>query len=155
VSQVPTISGSRNTVRRNTPEGLKEKRREWEADRLRRFRGEEPTRVKALGDDHMFTRMPPECSVNFRTDVTMRTMEMYAEYEPAAIIERISPTPLMMIIAGDDDITFTDEAIEAFQRAREPKELVIVPGDHRVVYFEEFSRTSTAARDWFVEHLSK
>jgi len=153
VSQVPTISGSRNTMRRNTPEGLREKRRQWDDDRLNRFRGGEPGMVKALADDNMFTRMPPECSVNLDTHVTLHTMEMYAEYEPASIIEQISPTPLMMIIADDDDMTFTEEEIAAFARAREPKSLVIVPGDHRVVYFEEYERTSTAARDWFVTHL--
>ena len=153
VSQVPTISGSRNNVRRNTPEGLREKRRQWDEDRLNRYRGGEPGMVKALADDNMFTRMPPECSVNLDTHVTLHTMEMYAEYEPASIIERIAPTPLLMIIAGDDDMTFTDDELEAYSRAREPKALVIVPGDHRVVYFEEYERTSTAARDWFVTHL--
>jgi fermentation-respiration switch protein FrsA (DUF1100 family) len=153
VSQVPTISGSRNHMRRNTPDGLREKRRAFDEDRLNRFRGQAPAMVKALADDNMFTRMPPECSVNLDTHVTLRTMEMYAEYEPATIIERISPTPLLMIIASDDDMTFTDDELEAFQRAREPKSLVIVPGDHRVVYFEQFERTSTAARDWFATHL--
>jgi uncharacterized protein len=155
VSQVPTISGARNTLRRNTPDMLRDKRRAWEADRLARFRGEEPARVQALADDHMFTRMPPECSVNFRTDVTMRTMEWYAEYEPAAAIERVSPTPLLMIVADDDDITFTDDALEVYARAREPKRLELVHGDHRSVYFEGFEQTSAVARDWFVAHLGK
>jgi fermentation-respiration switch protein FrsA (DUF1100 family) len=153
VSQVPTISGSRNHMRRNTPDALREKRRAFDEDRLNRFHGGAPAMVKALADDNMFTRMPPECSVNLDTHVTLRTMEMYAEYEPATIIERISPTPLLMIIASDDDMTFTDDELEAFHRAREPKSLVIVPGDHRVVYFEQFERTSTAARDWFATHL--
>jgi fermentation-respiration switch protein FrsA (DUF1100 family) len=154
VSQVPTISGSRNHMRRNTPDGLREKGRAFDEDRLNRFRGQAPAMVKALADDNMFTRMPPECSVNLDTHVTLRTMEMYAEYEPATIIERISPTPLLMIIASDDDMTFTDDELEAFHRAREPKSLVIVPGDHRVVYFEQYERTSTAARDWYVTHLA-
>jgi uncharacterized protein len=155
VSQVPTISGYQNTVRRHTPEGLLEKRRQWAEDRLNRFRGEEPVRVKALADDNMFTRMPPECSAHLDTYVTLRTMEMYAEYEPALLIERISPTPLLMIVTDNDTMTFTDEEIGAYARAREPKSLLIVPGDHRVVYFEQFERTSTAARDWFLTHLCK
>lgn len=154
VSQVPTISGYQNALRRNTPDGFVAKLREWEADRLNRLRGGEPGMIKALADDNMFTKMPPECSVNLDTHVTLRTMEMYAEYEPAAFIERIAPTPLLMIIADADTMTFTDEELGAFNRAREPKKLLIVPGDHRVVYFEQYERTASAARDWFVQHLT-
>jgi len=81
-------------------------------------------------------------------------MEMYAEYEPAAFIERIAPTPLLMIIADADTMTFTDEELGAYARAREPKALLIVKGDHRVVYFDEYERTANAARDWFLQHLN-
>jgi fermentation-respiration switch protein FrsA (DUF1100 family) len=153
VSQVPTISGHQNALRRYTPDGFHDKRREWEADRLSRLNGGEPAMIKALSDDNMFTKMPPECSVNLDRYVTSRTMEMYAEYEPAILIERISPTPLLMIVADADTMTFTDEEIAAYSRAREPKSLLIVPGDHRVVYFEQYEATSAAARDWFVKHL--
>jgi fermentation-respiration switch protein FrsA (DUF1100 family) len=153
VSQVPTISGYQNALRRNSPDGFVEKLRLWEADRLNRLGGGEPGMVKALADDNMFTKMPPECSVNLDTHVTLRTMEMYAEYEPAAFIERIAPTPLLMIIADADTMTFTDEELAAYARAREPKQLLIVKGDHRIVYFDEYERTATAARDWFVKHL--
>ena len=155
VSQVPTISGHENALRRYSPDGFHETRRKWDADRLHRLRGGKPAMIKALSDDNMFTRMPPECSVNLDTHVTLRTMEMYAEYEPALIIERIAPTPLLMIITDADTMTFTDQEIAAYSRAREPKSLLMVPGDHRVVYFEQYERTSAAARDWFVKHLSK
>jgi dienelactone hydrolase len=153
VSQVPTISGYENALRRYTPDGFVQKRKEWAQDRLDRLNGKPPRMIKALADDNMFTRMPPECSVNLDTHVTERTMEMYAEYEPAAFIERIAPTPLLMIIADEDTMTFTDQELAAFARAREPKSLLIVRGDHRVVYFDAFERTASAARDWFVTHL--
>jgi fermentation-respiration switch protein FrsA (DUF1100 family) len=153
VSQVPTISGYENALRRYSPDGFWQKRKEWAQDRLDRLAGKPPRMVKALSDDNMFTRMPPECSVNLDTHVTERTMEMYAEYEPAIFIERIGPTPLMMIITDQDTLTFTDQELAAFARAREPKKLVIVHGDHRVVYFDAYEQTSTAARDWFVQHL--
>jgi fermentation-respiration switch protein FrsA (DUF1100 family) len=155
VSQVPTISGSRNHVRRHTPAQLREKRLAFDTDRLARARGGSPAMIQALADDNMFTRMPPECSAHLDKCVTLRTMELYAEYEPASIIERVSPTPLLMIIASDDDMTFTEDELEAYGRAREPKNLVMVDGDHRVVYFEEYERTSTAAREWFLTHLGR
>lgn len=153
VSQVPTISGYENALRRYTPDGFVRKRAEWAQDRLDRRNGKPPRMLKALADDNMFTRMPPECSVHLDTHVTERTMEMYAEYEPAAFIERIAPTPLLMIIASEDTMTFTDQELAAYARAREPKSLLMVQGDHRVVYFEEFERTANAARNWFLAHL--
>jgi fermentation-respiration switch protein FrsA (DUF1100 family) len=155
VSQVPTISGYENALRRYTPQGFVDKRQLWAKDRIDRMNGEAPLMIKALADDNMFTRMPPECSVNLDTHVTERTMEMYAEYEPAVFIERIAPTPLLMILADEDTMTFTDQELAAYARAREPKSLLVVPGDHRVVYFEEFERTAYAARDWFVKYLSE
>jgi len=153
VSQVPTISGARNHVRRNTPAQLREKRWAFDDDRLNRFRGGAPAMVQALADDNMFTRMPPECSVHLDKDVTLRTMELYAEYEPASIIERISPTPLLMVVAAGDHLTPTDLALEAYQRAREPKRLVLLPGGHFDAYVKDFDTASGAARDWFLEHL--
>jgi len=35
----------------------------------------------------------------------------------------------------------------------QPKELVMLPGGHFTPYYEEFGKTSTAARDWFATHL--
>ncbi len=83
----------------------------------------------------------------------MRTWELYNEYEPAAFIERVAPTPLLMIVPLDDTMTPAEDALEAYQRAGQPKRLVTVPGSHYAVYGEQFHRTSTEARDWFVAHL--
>jgi uncharacterized protein len=62
--------------------------------------------------------------------VTLRTVEMLMEYEPGVYVERISPTPLLMVVAAGDHLTPADLALEAYQRAREPKRLVLLPGGH-------------------------
>jgi len=85
--------------------------------------------------------------------VTLRTVEMLGEYEPAAYIARISPTPLLMVVAREDHLTPAHLAIDAYERAREPKRLVILPGGHFDAYVDGFAEASTPARDWFVEHL--
>lgn len=46
------------------------------------------------------------------------------------MISRISPTPLLMTVAQNDVLTPTDIALEAYSRAREPKQLNILPGGH-------------------------
>jgi fermentation-respiration switch protein FrsA (DUF1100 family) len=50
-------------------------------------------------------------------------------------------------------MTPAGDALEAYQRAGDPKRLVTVPGSHYAVYGEQFPRTSREAREWFVAHL--
>ncbi len=86
---------------------------------------------------------------------TVRSLELALEYNPAANIHLISPTPFMMIVAENDVLTPTDLAIEAFGRAREPKQLVILPGGHFDAYVSGFQGASTPALNWFKQHLMK
>ena len=86
---------------------------------------------------------------------TVRSLELALEYNPAANIHLISPTPFMMIVAENDVLTPTDLAIEAFGRARDPKQLVILPGGHFDAYVSGFQGASTPALDWFKQHLMK
>jgi fermentation-respiration switch protein FrsA (DUF1100 family) len=157
VSQAMTISGHGNLLRRHTPAGYAALQAGWAAERLRLARGEPPLLVPAFGEDSESVRYqatrPPEQRRNWRNEVTIRTWELYDEYEPAAFIERISPTPLLMIVPLDDTMTPTEDALGAYERAGLPKRLLTVPGSHYAVYSNEFERTSAAARDWFVEHL--
>jgi fermentation-respiration switch protein FrsA (DUF1100 family) len=158
VSQAMTISGYRNLRRRHTTAGYAELRRSWAEDRLRRARGDAPALVPAFAEDSDSVRFamsrPPEHRRNWRNEVTVRTWELYDEYEPAALIERIGPTPLLMIVGAEDAMTPAEDAFAAFDRALEPKKLVTVPGGHYAAYVEYFEQTSTAALDWFVEHLA-
>jgi uncharacterized protein len=80
---------------------------------------------------------------------------MLMEYEPSAYLERISPTPLLIVVAALDHLTLSDLALEAYQRAREPKKLVLLPGGHFDAYVKDFETASAAARDWFLKHLGR
>lgn len=86
-------------------------------------------------------------------EITLRSLEMYAEYEPGSYIERIGPTPLLVITADADTLTPTDEILAAYERAREPKQLRIVPGGHYDIYGWQSPTAIAAAREWFLQHL--
>jgi fermentation-respiration switch protein FrsA (DUF1100 family) len=60
-------------------------------------------------------------------------------------VSRIAPTPLLMITTDDDTTTPTDLALDAFAIAREPKELVVMLGQHYTVYLEHFPEISRRA----------
>ena len=78
---------------------------------------------------------------------------MFLEYEPGSYISRVSPTPLLLLVAAGDHLTVSDLAIDAYEQAREPKKLVILPGGHFDAYIADFELSSAAARDWLVQHL--
>ena len=51
-------------------------------------------------------------------------------------------------------LTPTAFAIAAYEKAREPKKLVILPGGHFDAYVKGFDASSEPALDWFREHLA-
>ena len=172
VSQVPTISGWESTLRRVPPQALADRRREFDADRLERFRGGPAKTIPmvvdpsgggpgshASADAWEFFKgntAPAEDQWRFRkwrNEVTLRSLELYSEYEPGSFVERIAPTPLLMVVGDDDAVCPTDLALEAFNRAREPKRLELYPGGHFSAYTDQFERAASVAADWFAQHL--
>ena len=166
VAQVPLVSGSANIaelVRADFRAGF---RQMFDDDRAARFRGDPPAMVPVVAEDPLapsalptpdswtwFTETGKTRAPSWKNEVTLRTVEMLGEYEPAAYIARISPTPLLMVVAREDHLTPAHLAIDAYERAREPKRLVILPGGHFDAYVDGFAEASASARDWFVEHL--
>jgi fermentation-respiration switch protein FrsA (DUF1100 family) len=84
----------------------------------------------------------------------MRSTRLARMYEPSVWVSRIAPTPLLMVVATHDTITLTDLALEAYERAHEPKKLVTIPGGHFDPYLSDFGTSSSAALAWFQEHLT-
>ena len=166
VAQVPLVSGSANIaelVRVDFRAGF---RQMFDDDRAARYRGDPPAMVPVVAEDPLapsalptpdswtwFTETGKTRAPSWKNEVTLRTVEMLGEYEPAAYIARISPTPLLMVVAREDHLTPAHLAIDAYERAREPKRLVILPGGHFDAYVDGFDEASVPARDWFVEHL--
>jgi hypothetical protein len=58
------------------------------------------------------------------------------------------------VVASHDTIAPTDIAIEGYERAHEPKRLVIMPGGHFDAYRGPgFDVSSGAAVEWFTQQL--
>jgi fermentation-respiration switch protein FrsA (DUF1100 family) len=168
VSQVPLVSGHDNfraLVRADFIDGF---RAQFDADRLARFRGEKPAMVPVVDKDPLapsalptpdsyswFTETHDKRAPSWRNEVTLRSVEMFTEYEPISYVPYISPTPLLMLPAQNDVLTPTELAIGAYEKAREPKKLLLLPGGHFDAYVGGFDVSGPAARDWFVEHLAR
>jgi fermentation-respiration switch protein FrsA (DUF1100 family) len=166
VSQVPLVSGSaniRDLVRADFRAGFREM---FDADRAARYAGDPPAMVPVVAEDPLapsalptpdswtfFTETGKTRAPSWRNEVTLRTVEMLGEYEPGSYLARISPTPLLMLVAETDHLTPADLAIDAYEQARQPKRLVILPGGHFDAYVAGFEQASEPARDWFRQHL--
>jgi len=170
VSQVPTISGYRNSLRRIAPSQWPAQRKAWADDRRARYAGTKPVMVPILPNTDALKGVitseeawelfkgdgsPAEVQrrVRWRNEVTLRSTELYAEYEPGSYIGRIAPTPLLMVLADQDDVTMTDEELTAYNQANEPKQLVMIKGSHFSPYIRQFEPASRAACQWFQQYL--
>jgi len=166
VSQVPLVSGYKSIQRLVRPDILSDFHEQFNADREARFAGEEPETVPAVSEDLLgdavmptqrayewFTETKEERAPAWENEVTLRSVELLAQYDPADYIKQISPTPLLMVVAERDDLALADEQREAYNQALEPKKLEILEGGHFDAYVEEFETSGPAARDWFTEHL--
>ena len=97
--------------------------------------------------------MSEEEEPNWRNEATLRSLENLSEYEPGALVSFVSPTPLMIIVALKDVVAPFEYALEAYERALEPKRLVTVPGGHFSAYYQHLDKSRGEARDWFVNYL--
>lgn len=58
-----------------------------------------------------------------------------------------------MIVGVSDHLPVSDLAIAAYERAYEPKRLVLLPGGHFDAYVELFDQSAGPACEWFQTHL--
>ena len=167
VCQVPLISGHDNLralVRSDFIAGFREM---FDADRLARFEGKPPAMVPVVDEDPLapsalptadswqwFTETAKTRAPAWRNEVTLRSVELFTEYEPGTYLPYISPTPLLMVVAVGDHLVPSELAIAAYDTAHEPKKLIILPGGHFDAYGKGFDAASSAARDWFTHYLA-
>jgi len=78
-----------------------------------------------------------ESKTAWKNEVTLRSMEVMRAYAPHQMVEYISPTPLLMVIADRDVLTAADLSFKAYAKALEPKELLCISGGHFKAYEPE------------------
>jgi uncharacterized protein len=166
VSQVPTIDGHAAGQRRMPYDKAQSLQAAFERDREARFAGEPPVTLRLIDpdpeaavayagrDSYDYMNAQAQRCERWVNEVTLRSLELARAYMPGAYIQRIAPTPLLMIVATSDGLTPSDLQQEAFRQAHEPKQLMLLPGGHYSVYTAHFAATSAAAADWFSKHLT-
>jgi len=165
VAQVPTISGFEQGLRRIPPENVHLIEEMFAEDDRSQLRGEPPRRQAIVSADPTIAAayrasdaidfyMQPVPDGAWENNVTVRSTRAARMYEPGHWIARVSPTPLLMVAATRDTITLTDLELAAYERALQPKRLVTLEGGHFDPYLGGFKASSSAAVEWFRQHLS-
>jgi len=86
--------------------------------------------------------------------MSLETIEKTLEYKPIDVVHRISPRPLLLIGARDDDTCPIEGYESLYERARDPKKLVVLPITHYEIYAGEWlEKSSRLACDWFTRFL--
>lgn len=168
VSQVPLVSGYGSFRRLVRPDFVDGFRAQFDADRRARYEGKAPAMVPVVDKDPLapsalptpdsyswFVETYERRAPSWRNEVTLRSVEMFTEYEPISYVAQISPTPLLVLPSRSDVLCQTDLILDAYEKALEPKKLQILPGGHFDAYIDGFDVSGPAARDWFVQHLGR
>lgn len=167
VAQVPLVNGWENAQRLMRPDIFAGFLDMVSQDREARYAGEtsanvpvvapegEPSALPTPESYEWFTATSQSIALNWRNEVSLESMEAFLEYDPAGSIHLISPTPLLMVVGAEDTLTPTDMAIAAYERAMEPKKLVVMEGGkHFDAYTEPgLSQSAPPAIEWFDRHL--
>ncbi|MFB9859462.1 alpha/beta hydrolase [Paenarthrobacter aurescens] len=166
VVQVPTISGSEQSLRRVKPEDRPALEALYDADERGQLKGDPPARRAVVSLDPevpaayrsaeliaYHERFPLPDGVPNSGMITLRSSRKASMYDPGHFVGRVSPTPLLMIVASDDKVTPADLALDAYERALEPKRLLVIEDGHFDSYTTHLRETREAAGSWFLTHI--
>ncbi|KAH7078417.1 alpha/beta superfamily hydrolase [Paraphoma chrysanthemicola] len=97
-----------------------------------------------------------DCGSRWENFITTQTQLHMLTFEGQAMIHRISPTPLLFIVPGNDVLVKTATQLDAFEKAREPKQLHVIEGaGHFDVYIGEYFKENIKVQLEFLEKYLK
>lgn len=161
VAQVPFIHGHHDYLRHHYPTEWINIEKSYQNDRIARAAGKTPQMVTVVAQDpHGKTIMKGKRAYDLLTSVqswanqvTLQSVAMSGDYTPGNYVAKMSPTPVLFIIADQDNVNSTKLALKAYEQTLEPKKLIMISGDHFSPQFEQFIKAAHAARDWYLATL--
>jgi fermentation-respiration switch protein FrsA (DUF1100 family) len=97
-----------------------------------------------------------DCGSRWENMVTTQTQLHMLTFEGQAMIHRISPTPLLFVVPGNDVLVSTASQMYAFENARKPKQLHYLEGcGHFDLYVGDHFRKNIKGQLEFLEKYVK
>jgi len=88
--------------------------------------------------------------------LSLESAEAIINFRPESVVDAISPRAAMWLRAENDTIVPIEESRSMYQKAGEPKKLVILEGEvHHGLFYEaaSFERMMTHSTEWFDSYL--
>ncbi|KAH7080867.1 Alpha/Beta hydrolase protein [Paraphoma chrysanthemicola] len=167
VAQVPVVDGFSGFANLIRPDEVPGWEADFEKDRIGRAAGKPPMMIPVvdaniLNRSAMTTRDSQQAmgglenlDPNWKNECTLKSMENFRAHPGGSWIHRISPTPLHLTVAVQDAVTPSATALEAYNRALEPKEVHFYNGSHYEAYggFPHFENCIKVQADFFKRKL--
>lgn len=167
VAQVPFVGAWRGIVAQHGVESLRFMLEMVNGERVGRYPDGDPTYVPVVAPPGAPAALPaPDAhewfvsgatagAPSWENRVTVESIEQLIEYDPAASIGLVAPKPLLVVAAEHDSLIPISVVREAFERAGDPKELLVLPCGHFDVYHEEpfHSQAVCTEAEWLSQHL--
>jgi dienelactone hydrolase len=140
-----------------------------DADRDARYRGEPPRTLPVCTPDPRVPALLPTPDVwafkqevearapAWKNEVTLRSVENLAAWDPVAPLRELGHTPALILAADEDLLISRDELLAACEHIAGPKQIVHLSGGHFDAYNPvrpQFATASGAAREFLVRHLA-
>lgn len=95
----------------------------------------------------------PDAAGMWENDITVRSLRARLSYVPGAWVERVTPTPLMLMVASDDVCSTEDPKRASGGSAVMSREVVTLQGGPFSPFGAQFTRASATATRWFSDHV--
>jgi hypothetical protein len=100
------------------------------------------TTIKKEVADKIPDRMPLQCA------------EAIIEYSPEDVVHKIAPRGVLFVAVENDAVTPEQQSITLYEKAGEPKKLVIFrQTTHYGIYNDYFNEVAANVVDWYNRHL--
>lgn len=95
-----------------------------------------------------------DAAPNWRNEITLESLEKIREFDPVSLIHMMSPTAILIIAAESDSLIPLDSLTHAYDRAADPKKMVVLPIRHWEIYQDPWlSKATDDAVEWYSDHL--
>ena len=164
VAQVPATM-SLEFRRAMNPDGWEQMHKFLLQDRIERYKTSAVSYLKVVASEGEPCVLPGKeayeaymvlaaTSPNWRNQVSIESLEQTQQFDPVSFVHWIAPTALLLIAAEKDSLIPVEAVREAYERAREPKALSVLPIQHFEIYDEPWlSKAASIAIDWFKKYL--
>ena len=85
----------------------------------------------------------------------LETGDAIIQFKPVDVIAQVAPRAIMFVGVTDDCLIPTEETLDLYARAQEPKELLMMPaiGHHGIYYGDHIVTVLAAASKFYARHL--